>query len=74
MNDDAKSPISLVFEKAFKHDLKAIFSDGEGRGPPHMRVFRVECQIGDQFKTSGEGSSKKVCLNPRMVYSVFNFS
>ena len=59
-NDSPKSPISTVHEKAFRHNLQAIFEVVEERGPPHMKTFITECRVGEQFRTVGEGNGKKV--------------
>lgn len=58
--DDFKSPISIVHEKAFRHNLQATFEVIDERGPPHMRTFVTQCRIGDKLKTVGEGNGKKV--------------
>ncbi|XP_065226567.1 double-stranded RNA-binding protein Staufen homolog [Planococcus citri] len=58
--DEAKSPISAVHEKAFRHNLQATFEVVDEKGPPHMRTFVTECRVGDKFKTVGEGNGKKI--------------
>lgn len=60
VNDDSKSPISVVHEKAFRLNLPATFEVIDERGPPHLRTFVTECRVGDQFYTVGEGNGKKV--------------
>lgn len=62
--EDSKSPISAVYEKAFRHNLHVVFEVIDEHGPPHMRTFVTECRV-DQFKTTGEGNSKKVAIDFR---------
>lgn len=59
LDDDLKSPISLVHEAALKRELSVSFEVIRETGPPHMRTFVTKCIVGD-FVTEGEGNGKKV--------------
>ncbi|XP_071803940.1 double-stranded RNA-binding protein Staufen homolog 2-like [Asterias amurensis] len=57
-DEDLKSDISVVYEKAHQHNMSVIFKVTEEKGPPHLKNFKVECIVGE-YKTDGAGNSKK---------------
>ncbi|KAF5289278.1 hypothetical protein FQR65_LT11899 [Abscondita terminalis] len=59
IDTELKSPISLVHEIALKRNLNVIFEVLSEKGPPHMKVFVTQCQVGE-FVTEGEGNGKKI--------------
>ncbi|XP_071507205.1 double-stranded RNA-binding protein Staufen homolog 2-like [Diadema antillarum] len=56
--NNVKSDISLVYEAANIHDLNVVFKVLEESGQPHLKIFKIQCCVGD-FLTEAEGSSKK---------------
>lgn len=61
-NADLKSPISLVHEIALKRNLTVAFEVIRESGPPHVRTFVTVCIVGE-YRTEGEGTGKKVCVD-----------
>ncbi len=59
LDDDLKSPISLVHERALRRGLTVQFEVVRETGPPHMRTFLTRCRVGE-FATQGAGNGKKV--------------
>ncbi|KAG8329296.1 Double-stranded RNA-binding protein Staufen 1 [Homalodisca vitripennis] len=59
-DSESQSPISLVFEFAGKSKLQASFDLVSEEGPAHIKKFVYKCNVGGEFETFGEGSSKKV--------------
>ncbi|XP_054749976.2 double-stranded RNA-binding protein Staufen homolog 2-like [Lytechinus pictus] len=53
-----KSDISLIYEAANLHNLNVVFKVLEERGQPHLKVFKLQCTVGE-FVTEAEGPSKK---------------
>lgn len=59
INNELKSPISLVHEIALKRNLNVVFEVLSEKGPPHMKVFITVCKVGD-LVAEGEGNGKKI--------------
>lgn len=59
LNNELKSPISLVHEIALKRNLNVVFDVISDKGPPHMKVFITMCRVGD-LVAEGEGNGKKI--------------
>lgn len=59
VNNELKSPISLVHEIALKRNLNVVFEVMSEKGPPHMKVFITVCRVGD-LVAEGEGNGKKI--------------
>lgn len=53
-----KSDISLIYEAANLHNLNVVFKVIEERGQPHLKIFKLQCVVGE-FATEAEGPSKK---------------
>ena len=67
VDDDLKSPISLVHESALKRSLPVTFEVKRESGPAHMKTFVTKCSVGE-FLTEGEGNGKKVMTNLRISH------
>ncbi|KAK2708220.1 double-stranded RNA-binding protein Staufen homolog [Artemia franciscana] len=59
---ELKSPISLVYELAFTHNLNIRFDVISESGPPHRKNFVTKCTV-DDLTTEGEGRSKSLSKN-----------
>lgn len=55
---NVKSDISLIYEAANLHNLNVVFKVLEERGQPHLKIFKIQCIVGE-FTTEAEGPSKK---------------
>ncbi|XP_030829941.1 double-stranded RNA-binding protein Staufen homolog 2 isoform X2 [Strongylocentrotus purpuratus] len=55
---NVKSDISLIYEAANLHNLNVVFKVLDERGQPHLKIFKLQCTVGE-FNTESEGPSKK---------------
>jgi len=58
--DESKSPISVVYEMAFKRNMVISYEIMKEVGPAHMKVFTVQCKVGEEFTTESDGFTKQV--------------
>jgi double-stranded RNA-binding protein Staufen len=61
--EEIKSPISVVYEMAFKRNMGISYEIVKEVGPAHMKVFTVQCKVGEQFTTESDGFTKQVRIN-----------
>jgi double-stranded RNA-binding protein Staufen len=59
LENENKSPISIVHEMAMKRNMGVSFDVTKEAGPPHLKVFTVQCSVGD-FRTEADGATKQV--------------
>lgn len=57
---EIKSPISVVYEMAYKRNMGINYEIVKEAGPAHMKVFTVQCRAGDAFTTESDGFTKQV--------------